>query len=327
MSKNHAMRPWLAVGLWAALCLVAAFYGNWRGFGARPFAMTMVAFDILLAGEVCLASPDIREPLVRAVGPQGGPMVALWPLGAYVLYAAGTGSMSWTRMLIAAAYVLIPLALAASAHAAKPGAWQDYAAMLAIALPVRLGWLHRLFPSPEFRLGYILPILLAINVGLAAFVFVRRMDGIGYSIGWSVSWGVAVVLCFAAIAAIDIPLGTAIHFVRYDPAHADWRALPLDFLSIFVFTGWPEEFLFRGLLQNALRKSLSSETGGLIVASIIFGLSHIDRGHFPNWRYVLLATVAGVFYGTAWRRTQSLFPAAIVHTMVDATWHLLFPTL
>ena len=66
---------------------------------------------------------------------------------------------------------------------------------------------------------------------------------------------------------------------------------------------------------------------GWIVASIIFGLSHIDHGVFPNWRYVLLATVAGIFYGLAWRRTKSMFPAAVVHTLVDTTWHLLFQTL
>src|SRR5579862_5468433 len=301
MPSNRMLRPGFAIGLWAALVLAGAFYGNWSGLGARPFATTLAAFAILLAGEICLAVPGIRETLVRAAGPQAGAMVALWPFCAYVLYAVGTGSVSWFRMAIAAIYILTPLVLAASAHAAKAGAWQDYATMLAIALPVRLGWLHRLFPYPEFRLGYILPMLLAINVGLAAFLFVRRMDGVGYSIGWGLSWGIAVVLCFAAIAAIDIPLGTAIHFVRYDPAHAGWRALPLDFLSIFVFTGWPEEFLFRGLLQNALRKSLRSENAGLIVASIIFGLSHIHHGRFPNWRYVLLATIAGMFYGVAWR--------------------------
>ena len=321
------LRPGFAAGLWAALCLVAAFYGNWSGFGARPFAATLAAFAILLAGEICLASLGIREPLVRATGPQGGAMVALWPLGAYVLYAAGTGSLTWLRIGIAAAYILTPLALAASAHAAKPGAWQDYATMLAVALPVRLGWLHRLFPYPEFRLGYILPMLLAINVGLAAFVFVRRMDGIGYSMGCGWEWAITAALCFAAIAVIDIPLGIAIHFVRYEPGAAHWRALPLDLLSIFAFTGWPEEFLFRGLLQNALRKSLRSENTGWIAASIIFGLSHISHGIFPNWRYVLLATIAGLFYGLAWRRTASMFPAAIVHTLVDTTWHLFFRTL
>ena len=38
---------------------------------------------------------------MRAAGPQGGAMVALWPLGAYALYAVGTGSVTWLRMAIA----------------------------------------------------------------------------------------------------------------------------------------------------------------------------------------------------------------------------------
>ena len=155
-------------------------------------------------------------------------------------------------------YILAPLAVAASAHGKKPGVWQDYAIILASgATKVRIGWLHGLFPYPGFtpRLRFC-RVLLAMNVGLAAFVFVRRMEGIGYSIGWRAEWGVVALLCFAAIAVIDIPLGLAIHFVRFDPGAAHWRMLPLDLISIFVFTGWTEEFLFRGLLQNALGGNL-----------------------------------------------------------------------
>jgi hypothetical protein len=235
--------------------------------------------------------------------------------------------LSWLHLGVAILYIVTPLALAASAHGTKPGVWQDYAIMLAIALPVRLGWMHGMFPYPDYRLAYIMPTLLAVNLGLAAFLFVRRMEGIGYSVGWHMMWGIVIALCFAAVAAIDIPLATAMHFVRFDPGDARWRMLPLNLIGIFAFTGWTEEFLFRGLLQNALRKTLRSENGGLVVASIIFGLSHIDHGVFPNWRYVLLATIAGVFYGLAWRRTGSMFPAAIVHTLVDTTWRLLFQTL
>ena len=98
-------------------------------------------------------------------------------------------------------------------------------------------------------------------------------------------------------------------------------------VGTFIFTAWPEEFLFRGLLQNSLQKTLRSESGGWILASMVFGFSHIANGVFPNWRYVLLATVADVFYGLAWRKTGSIFPSAIVHTLVDVTWHLLFRTL
>jgi membrane protease YdiL (CAAX protease family) len=321
------MRPRWAVGLWAALCVVAALYGNRPGHGTRAFEAALTAFAILLAGQILLAAPAIRERLVRTTGPQGGALVALWPLGAYLIYAFGSGNFTWARMGIAAAYALVPVGIAATAHATKPGAWQDYAAMLAIVLPFEFGWLRGLFFLPELRLGYILPILFAMNVALATFLFVRRMDDIGYSIGWSLEWTVAAGLCFAAIAAIDIPIGVAIHFVRFDPGAAHWRTLPRDLVGIFVFTAWPEEFVFRGLLQNALGKTLRGNNAGWMVASVVFGLSHINHGVFPNWRYVLLATVAGLFYGLAWRRTRSIFPAAAVHTLVDTVWHQLFQTL
>jgi membrane protease YdiL (CAAX protease family) len=63
---------------------------------------------------------------------------------------------------------------------------------------------------------------------------------------------------------------------------------------------------------------------GLIVASAIFGLSHIFHAPYPNWKYVGLATIAGLFYGRAWMKTGSLLPGALIHALVDTLWHLLF---
>lgn len=57
----------------------------------------------------------------------------------------------------------------------------------------------------------------------------------------------------------------------------------------------PEEFLFRGLLQNLLSRMLTSDAYGWICASVLFGFSHITNYHFPNWRYVLLASIAALF--------------------------------
>src|SRR5207249_7669311 len=51
---------------------------------------------------------------------------------------------------------------------------------------------------------------------------------------------------------------------------------------------WPEEFLFRGLLQNILARATKSDLTGWWIASIVFGLSHITNMGFPNWRYVIL---------------------------------------
>jgi membrane protease YdiL (CAAX protease family) len=102
------------------------------------------------------------------------------------------------------------------------------------------------------------------------------------------------------------------------------RSLPLTALGILFFTAWPEEFLFRGLLQNFLARTFGSPWAGLVAASAIFGLSHIVHAPYPNWKYVLVATVAGLFYGHAWMRTRSLLPGTLVHALVDISWHVLF---
>jgi membrane protease YdiL (CAAX protease family) len=240
----------------------------------------------------------------------------------------GTNSFAWWRVAIAATYTLGPVLLVISAVGAKPGALQDYLAMLSIFLPLKLRWLNGLWPYPGARIGYLATVLLAINVALAAFLFVRQLDGIGYNIAWGRDPAVSVVIHFALLGAIIIPLGTAVHFINFDPTVAHWKSLPADAIGIFLLTAWPEELLFRGLLQNSLSRTLSSKAGGWIAASMIFGLAHItNNGVFPNWRYALLAMIAGIFYGRTWRKTGSIFPAAIVHALVDTTWHLLFRTL
>jgi membrane protease YdiL (CAAX protease family) len=48
---------------------------------------------------------------------------------------------------------------------------------------------------------------------------------------------------------------------------------------------------------------------------------------FPNWRYVVLASIAGFFYGWTWRKTGSIFASALLHAAVDITWHFLFRTV
>jgi len=88
---------------------------------------------------------------------------ALWPFAAYLIYALGTGIFAWWRTGMAAAYVLAPIVLVASAS--KLGAWQGYAAMLIVALPTKLGWLRAAFPFPESRPIYALTVLMGINIG------------------------------------------------------------------------------------------------------------------------------------------------------------------
>jgi hypothetical protein len=244
------------------------------------------------------------------------------PLFAVLVYSIGVGG-NWKYTLIGAAYAVLPTLLLAASASRSGATCVDYAAAAIVWLPVEFRWMYRLFPFPP-QLTHTLTILLALGTGVAAFVLLRRLEGVGYAIEW-VRGSVWIVLShFLLFAAIAVPLGIAIGFIAYDPSIARLRSLPVAVIGIAFFTAWPEEFLFRGILQNLFSRTMKSQWFGLAVASVVFGLSHILHAPFPNWKYVILATIAGLFYGHAWMKTGSLLPGALVHALVDISWHVLF---
>ena len=102
-----------------------------------------------------------------------------------------------------------------------------------------------------------------------------------------------------------------------------WLArLPWAFLFTFVFIAVPEELFFRGWLQNLLERRIGRYRA-LFLTAILFGLAHFNKRavHF-NWRYVLLAALAGIFYGRAWRQQRRVGASAITHACVDTIWSI-----
>jgi membrane protease YdiL (CAAX protease family) len=320
------------LGVWAVLCFVGGLYASWHGYGGREFAATLTTFALYFAVMLLFAAQGVPEFLSSRFGAGGGYLLGMIAILAYLIYAGGTNALAFARIGAVAAWVSVPLALAASAERQPPGAWQDYVTLAGVWVAVKFSsWhltkvplAHWLWPYPNERLAYVFSVLLSVNVALATFVLVRRLTGVGYNIGWGRRWGAYILGSFVAFGAVAIPLGTVIHFIRFAPRWADWKSQPLLALAILCFTAWPEEFLFRGLLQNMLARSTRSDRAGWWTASVLFGFSHITNMGFPNWRYVILASIAGLFYGWTWRKTGSIFASAIVHALVDASWHFLF---
>jgi membrane protease YdiL (CAAX protease family) len=61
----------------------------------------------------------------------------------------------------------------------------------------------------------------------------------------------------------------------------------------------------------------------LLLTAALRGLAHFNkRAVFFNWRYVLLAAAAGIFYGRAWRQDRRVAASAITHATVDTIWSL-----
>jgi membrane protease YdiL (CAAX protease family) len=312
------------LGLWAGLCLAGTVYATWHGYGGREFAAALTAFGFYLLVMLLFAARGLADGLAARLGPGGGIALGAAAFLAYLIYGLGTNTFGIFSVGAVAIFVFLPITLAASAERQAPGAWQDFLLLVGVWVAVKFGPSHRIWPYPGGLLAYAFTVLLALNVALAAFVLMRRVNGIGYSIGWGQRWGLYVFGSFGVFSSIAILLGRALHFISFRPQWGAWKTLPLTALAIFFLTAWPEEFLFRGLLQNMLSRACKSDLAGWWTASVLFGFSHITNMGFPNWRYVVLASIAGIFYGWTWRKTGSIFASAIVHALVDVLWHFLF---
>jgi uncharacterized protein len=323
-SNSWRMNFPTAAAIWATVVIFAAFYGLRLGLGGPRFAISLGVAAVLFAFELFLAAPPVMDVCRRVLGERGSVLAPLVPLFAVLIYATAV-SGGWRGALIGAAYVVLPSLLVAGSAGKPPGTFGDYAAVALIWLPVEFRWMYQLFPFPA-QLTHTLTILLALSTGIAAFVLLRRMDGIGYAATLNKGDLGLSLLHFAIFAVIAILLGMRIGFLAYDPSMLRLHpvTLALSIPGILLFTAWPEEFLFRGVLQNLFSRSFKNQWAGLVLASAIFGLSHIFHAPFPNWKYVFLATIAGFFYGHTWMKTKSIFPAAIVHALVDILWHILF---
>jgi len=219
-------------------------------------------------------------------------------------------------------YLLLPiavatlLALAARLDPDQRGHWIDFLVLLALGLAVDLRWFEGAWPR---RIVFMNKLLL-LDAGLYGFHCVRGLSGVGFDLRlkWNdVRIGLREWILYTPIAVV---LGLALGFLHWHGRVDHPWMLPLAWLFTFFFIALPEEIYFRGWMQNLLERRLG-RTSSLLVTAVIFGLSHFNkRTAFFNWRYVLLAAIAGVFYGRAWRAERRIGASAITHATVDTLW-------
>lgn len=198
------------------------------------------------------------------------------------------------------------------------GDWRDFAVLLVLGLAVDLRWLEPAWPA---HLSVINKLIL-LDSGLYGFLVVRQLTGVGFDLRVQkadLATGLRELAFFAPIA---IPLGLALGFLYFRPHFPGPQPAILTVIYTFFLVAVPEEIYFRGWMQNLLERRVG-RTASLWLTALIFGLSHFNKraAHF-NWRYVLLAAIAGIFYGRAWRPRHRVAASAITHTLVDSVWSL-----
>ncbi len=238
----------------------------------------------------------------------------------YLVYAAGTGDLRPLALLRLAAigFFLVAIYRVFPVRDLARLNWQDLliAAILIYALlghqlvgiwnvPVNLDFLGRLF---------------LIAAASWTWTFIRPVPELGYTFNFSPTVLRVAAISFLFFAVIAVPVGFALNFTAWHPLHKGFLDFAVSYLEIFLFIALLEEMFFRGFLQTLLSRSLDSPKLGQAIVACVFGLFHILHAPFPNWRYVILAAIAGWFYGSAFVKGGTLTASALAHALVDTVW-------
>lgn len=286
---------------------------NWISGGVALALALVPLFAFGLAGELCRRWANSLPLAVRLCVPAALVLPYL-----VVATTAHRIAVEWV-----AVYLLAPVVIAALLYAAakfdlrQRGHVLDFLVLLPLGLSVDLRWLEPAWPTGMSVIGK----LVLLDAGLYGFMALRQLTGVGFDLRlrWR-DWRIGLRE-FVFYAPIAIALGLGIGFLHWHGylSRPAWLLAPAWVLTFFA-VALPEEIYFRGWMQNLLERRIGRRAA-LLTTACLFGLSHFNkRAAYFNWRYVLLAAIAGVFYGRAWRKDRRIGASAVTHATVDTVW-------
>jgi uncharacterized protein len=286
---------------------------------------------LLLAAVLAFFTPAIQTRLQRRLHRTPA---AVWflPLLLTAIFAAASllvGVFSIPLTLLLLAYTAAPVACAyvqGSGFLSRPTAL-DFLTIALLWLPLEFGAGQTLIPRPAQGFLHSVAYGIAILLGLALFLGFRTFPGMKYHLPRRAADFRLPLVGFLLLAPVLAVVGIAIGFIP-------WPHLPVKTAGqmaaavaiIFVGTALPEEILFRSMIQNLIMLRLGASGRTLFLAAVIFGCAHLDNGPqpLPNWRYMIMATIAGWAYGRVFQKAGSVTSSAGLHMLVDWTKHFFF---
>jgi uncharacterized protein len=149
-----------------------------------------------------------------------------------------------------------------------------------------------------------------------ALLVERRVPDPGYGfIPNGREWRIGTMY-FLGFLVVGLPLALLLGVTKPPHTVAVWK-LAGQFLGFLWVVSLSEEFLVRGVLMQWIEDWTSSPAAALALSSVLFGLAHLSFGHaFPNWKWVAIATVLGLFCGMARQRAGSIRAGMVTHALV-----------
>jgi membrane protease YdiL (CAAX protease family) len=303
---------------WIALGAVGAVYARLKGIPGWAAVPVLAAFLVEYPFYLVPAFPASRERLAGARLP--GFLLASTVLP-YLVCCCGAIEFHWVGLVRLAAlsvalglwYLVLPATALADV------------AFLALIASVMLGkYFDSIYPKPYHGVdATYLGRLALIQMTVMILILVRRVPETGYGFWpkWS-DWRIGG-LHFLCFIPAGLPLALALKAVHFAAPAPLW-VVAGTFLGMLWVVVLFEEFLFRGVLQQWIEEWSRSRTAALIMTSMLFGLAHLWFRGFPNWRWVLVATLLGWFCGHARNQAGSIRAGMVTHVLVVTAWRVFF---
>lgn len=257
-------------------------------------------------------------------------MAPLLLAGDFCATATYYGCLDWRLTLLVLLYIFVPTACVyaqTTSRGMKTASWLDLALILSLWLPLEFSVGAALIPRPVQGVLHATAYGVAVTLAAILFLLARRWDGMRYTLPRSFLDLRNVLLGYLASALLLIPLGLWVGFLAHPHSpRVSLRSAAFQIVLIFFGTAFPEEILFRALIQNWFTQRVQQQWKAVAIGGLIFGASHLNNapGPLPNWRYMAVATIAGLIFGTVFLRSTSIFASTTVHAAVNATKYLFF---
>lgn len=310
--------------LWIAGAAVIAWYA---GQQKMPEAIALAVAPALLLEAAFYIAPAfsaVRDRLA-ALGPRMTPLVLLTAAVPYLIASTGLGNFSFLSL---AAVLALP-AVVLFWYRLLPRATATDLAFLALMATVFLsGIFASLYINPTGKPSIdILGRMMWIRTGVLAVLLIRGVENVNYGFFPSASDWITGAKFFLFSTVFIAPVALGIGFVHLRDVSFSARTLLTaagTFLGMLWVVALSEEFFFRGMLQQILQGVTGSLVAGIGMTSLLFGAAHLPVRGFPNWKFALCATVAGVFYSLSYSRGKSIRASMVTHALVNTFWRVFF---
>jgi len=199
--------------------------------------------------------------------------------------------------------------------------WTDLAIWIILWIPFDLRWYTEMQTNLDYTWWSIVISVIAI-IGWYGY----KGADIGYRLVPNFKDFRITFLALIIFMVLVLPPGLITGFVSFSiPESFDISKLTVHFIELFLTVALPEELFFRGILLRGLEKVFSKKWIPMLISSLAFGLMHWNNVDdlYMQIAYVSLATIAGLLFAWAYKKSgNNLFAAILTHTLVDWVWKL-----